>query len=628
MEGKTEKMLELSFDLNTIDHLGVQLYTRIPPMISELISNAWDADAHNVTIYFNDLDENNKEIIISDDGSGMTFDELNSCFLKIGRNRRIETHKSTTDGGRPVLGKKGLGKLSMFGIGKIITITTVKNRIKNEFEMNYDDIKNKESGTYNPKIIILDSDTEEKNGTKIKIGSINRKASFDIDKIADTISSRFTIFSEDFEVTIIHNNKDVKNVENNMIEERNAQFKWLFPDDYNDKISNKELIDFAIENDIKGIVLTSPTPLTNARRGITLFSRGKLVQEKEMFNERGNDNFYSYMSGVFHVDFVDKDDEIDNCSTDRKSLAWDKYDNESLEKLKLLIETIVNVTQNEWRKKRIEVKQNEIKSIGIDVTEWIESLNKSEQGLAKKITDAIIKNDDISSSTAKEYIGYVKDMYSFESFKNYTQELDELISLDNDKAIKLLLDWQIIEAKEFAKIASGRIKTIEQFDKYVKTNASENKVIQKFLEEFPWLLDSKMSKFEREVTYSRILKENFSDDSLPESNRRIDFLCTDNNGIIHVIELKRPNIKLTSKEIQQIAEYVEFIKSHYPQSVTKVKGYLISDNMTCELGAETIRKALETQDIYVKSYSDLLNEAKRYNKTFIDMYELIEAKKI
>ena len=100
-------------------------------------------------------------------------------------------------------------------------------------------------------------------------------------------------------------------------------------------------------------------------------------------------------------------------------------------------------------------------------------------------------------------------MYSFEGFKQFTAELDELQELDNEHAIKLLTDWNTIEAKEYAKIAIGRVKTIEQFEKFIQTNASERDVIQKFLEEFPWLLDAKMSKFEREITYTKLLKQKF-----------------------------------------------------------------------------------------------------------------------
>lgn len=248
--------------------------------------------------------------------------------------------------------------------------------------------------------------------------------------------------------------------------------------------------------------------------------------------------------------------------------------------------------------------------------------------MAQRLTNAIIENDDINEETAAEYIGCIKDMYSFEGFKQFTAELDELQELDNEHAIRLLTDWNNIEAKEYAKIAIGRIKTIEQFDKFIRTNASERDVIQKFLEEFPWLLDPKMSKFEREITYTNLLKRNFADESdLPESNRRLDFLRTNSSGIIHIIELKRPNIKLKTKEIQQISEYVEFIESQFPQTQGYVKGFLISDNMTYEPGADKVRRGLESVDIYVKSYSDLLAEARRYNDDIYRMYEDIELKK-
>ena len=68
--------LELSFDPNTIQHLGVSLYSQLPSVLSELVSNSWDADAENVSIEFYD-DGLNKSIVYQDDGHGMSYDELN-----------------------------------------------------------------------------------------------------------------------------------------------------------------------------------------------------------------------------------------------------------------------------------------------------------------------------------------------------------------------------------------------------------------------------------------------------------------------------------------------------------------------------------------------------------------------
>lgn len=621
MENNTKK-LEFTFEIGTIDHLGVKLYSTIPPMIAELISNAWDADAHNVYLYFNS--NNPKSIIVRDDGSGMDFDELNEKFLKIGRNRRIATNSDRTLGDRPVLGKKGLGKLSMFGIGKRITISTIKDGKKNSFIMDYEEIKRRsQEKKYEPEVIDFEISTPERTGTEIRIDNLARQTGFDLHAIRRNILNRFSIFSSDF---IVHINDDENlRIDQNGIITENHQFKWEFPNDFcNEQKSLQELFDFGKNNGINGTIYTSATPLSKKQQGIVLFSRGKLVQESMSFSERANDNFFQYMAGSFSVDFIDESPEVDNCSTDRKSLAWDTYENTDLDLLKQLLEKVVSITQNKWRQSRKEAKKQRIKERGINLDQWIDNLNPAEKPLARKIVDAILENENISDDAVGNYISYIRDMYGFTGFQDFTAKLDELGVLGNEHAIKLLTDWSEIEAKEYAKISMGRIKTIEQFDKYIKDNASENKVIQKFLEEFPWLLDPKMEKFEREVTYTDLLKRTFSDDNELESNRRIDFLCTKSSGVVHVIELKRPNIKLTVKQIQQIAEYVEFIKKQFPQSTDKIKGYLISDNMTYEPGAETVRKALESEDIFIKSYSDLLAEARLYNDELYKHYTRIE----
>jgi HSP90 family molecular chaperone len=160
--------LELSFDPKTIQHLGVSLYSQLPSVLSELVSNSWDADAENVTILFNN--ENKKEITYLDDGHGMTFDELNDKYLVIGRNRREET--SLSPKGRKPIGKKGLGKLSVFGICDIVTVVSVKNKLKNSFTMDLKEILSSSSGTYTPIVNIKNQPTEESSSTKIILQNI------------------------------------------------------------------------------------------------------------------------------------------------------------------------------------------------------------------------------------------------------------------------------------------------------------------------------------------------------------------------------------------------------------------------------------------------------------------------
>ncbi|NLC03784.1 MAG: ATP-binding protein, partial [Tissierellia bacterium] len=92
--------------------------------------------------------------------------------------------------------------------------------------------------------------------------------------------------------------------------------------------------------------------------------------------------------------------------------------------------------------------------------------------------------------------------------------------------LKIANDWEMIESKELAKVALGRISAIEKLEQHLEGNAKEVEIMQPFFEKFPWILNPRITTFEREVSFSTILKKNFPDQSLGKSNRRIDFLCS------------------------------------------------------------------------------------------------------
>lgn len=96
---------EMRFDPHTIEHLGVKMYSTLPPALAELISNAYDADSENVVLKFLEIG-NNKSISIKDDGTGMSSTDIQQRFLVIGRNRR----KHDGDKPSPRFGRYATGK--------------------------------------------------------------------------------------------------------------------------------------------------------------------------------------------------------------------------------------------------------------------------------------------------------------------------------------------------------------------------------------------------------------------------------------------------------------------------------------------------------------------------------------
>ena len=58
-----------------LNHLGINLYSNIPAVLSEVVANAWDADAELVDVK---IDKSKKTITITDDGHGMNTSEINA----------------------------------------------------------------------------------------------------------------------------------------------------------------------------------------------------------------------------------------------------------------------------------------------------------------------------------------------------------------------------------------------------------------------------------------------------------------------------------------------------------------------------------------------------------------------
>ena len=111
----TPRKLVMTISLNALEHLGINLYSNIPAVLSEIVANAWDADAGKVTVT---IDKNAETIVVEDDGTGMDRDGVIDRFLTVGFKRRSELGETTAKGRKP-MGRKGIGKLSIFSIAQI-----------------------------------------------------------------------------------------------------------------------------------------------------------------------------------------------------------------------------------------------------------------------------------------------------------------------------------------------------------------------------------------------------------------------------------------------------------------------------------------------------------------------------
>lgn len=85
-------------------------YRSTEQALRELVDNAWDADAENVSITL-PQPLTGGPIIVADDGTGMTEDEVRRQYLMIA-NDRYSRRGTKTAKGRLIRGRKGIGKFA------------------------------------------------------------------------------------------------------------------------------------------------------------------------------------------------------------------------------------------------------------------------------------------------------------------------------------------------------------------------------------------------------------------------------------------------------------------------------------------------------------------------------------
>lgn len=103
----TEGTLSFSVDAALLRELGERLIGQPEIALAELVKNSYDADASTCRIVFGD-----DSIEIVDDGHGMTFDEFEDYWMRIGSTHKVVARRSRKLD-RSLTGSKGVGRLAV-----------------------------------------------------------------------------------------------------------------------------------------------------------------------------------------------------------------------------------------------------------------------------------------------------------------------------------------------------------------------------------------------------------------------------------------------------------------------------------------------------------------------------------
>jgi len=371
---KDKQPFTFEISLSVLNHLGRSLYRSFATVLGEAISNGWDADAKNVEIH---VDRNKHSFFIKDDGLGMTADDFQNKFLKIGYSKRkAKTKLSAT--GRPFIGRKGIGKLALLSCADRITViskvkggTYIGGVIDNSKldDAITEDLTPQEYPLGGWKAATFAKHTPgHKHGTIIHFERVKEgiRNSFPLLTKIIALYFRFSLLDPSFNIFL--DGKKITHKHLNDLAD-STEFLWKIRDRDDPFVAGLESTFSQIPRDhetqtlkvagVTGFIASVEKPrdlkimTTEERVGIDLFVNGRL-RERDILKHIPTARLAeSYLYGQIHFDALD-DDTTDRFTSSREGIVAD--DPKYTKFLETFRKTILKVVED-WDKWRIKHRE-------------------------------------------------------------------------------------------------------------------------------------------------------------------------------------------------------------------------------------------------------------------------------
>ena len=644
--------LEMRISLNALEHLGINLYSTVPAVLSEIVANAWDADATQVRVDLNRVD---KMIVIQDDGTGMTRADVIDRFLTVGFRRRAAIGPMTPKLSRRPMGRKEIGKLSSFSIAQVVTVYTAKAGEKTAFRMDVDAIRERikadDDEPYSPEEL-TDWPDNMVDGTRIVLSGLPKKMTKLTQKgLRQRLSRRFSIIGPKHDFEVLVNGTGVTSADRGYYE--HIEYLWTFGDQSEARPLFQNLADgrepedrsAAISDSARdsGIQVTGwmgtvkhPRCLKdeageNLNR-LAIFMRGKLAQE-DILDGFGQKEIYAdYLVGEIHCDDLDDDGKDDIATSSRQSL---KYDDPRFEGLRAIVYQELRHIAGRWSDWRRGDGTKKFVGEVPEVLEWLEELKGDTK---KKAERWIGRLNVIRSDRDTEKRELLKaSILAFESYRRKEQLdfLDNLMDQSIEPILQIFNDIDDLQLSYYGQIVKLRLGVVTTLERKLSDDDKET-VIRDHIYKHLWLLDPSWERVKGSERAERALTTFLTETSeklTPEQRKgRIDIGYRTASGRHVIVELKRASVATPVDELAlQIKKYragakALLAKSAYPDWPLDIVCLVGKPPPEWDTGSgrEDVERTLASVDARLVFYDELLGNSQRAYADYLEEHKKID----
>lgn len=677
--------MDMTFQRGMLKTLGINLYANIGKVLVEFVANAYDSDATQISITLPDdriaearkaLAEARKgglsvdaddslrlsfdsllatlsddiQVVIEDDGHGMTWREVEEKFLPLNRQRRMDAKGKETNlkspGGRFVMGRKGVGKLAGFGAAETVVLRTKRRgeSYATIITMADSNMDNEKPHAQIPIPVRYEDDLPlEEHGTRITLSRLKADAfKSNIKSISDSISNAFfAIRSEDFRIVmngqsieqpipdyefVVAGNLTLEQVKAGML----AEDSFDVPDV--GRIPFKYYIGFRKRSE----------HLPAAKRGARIYCNNRLAAGPTLLNMgTGMHSFHStdYMECIIEANELDRG-SVDLISTSRTQL---QEGNDVFDKLQERVTSLMKsaIAKHGMFREGIANEEIERDPKAQIIKRSVEQLPAKTRTAATRLLTTIAAQYGVGTEAFEELAPIIMNSV------NATEVLAKLVTKGTkpetvNSILEQLRELSEIELRDVLKLYRGRRGGISKIQDLQKTGHElwKKKGLEKDLHQLlkanPWLIrpefsnyitsDERMnsvaSKLAARMTVDKFAPITDGDD---KDDRRPDlvFVMSDVGSegpfVIKVVELKSPTLPLTIEHYRQLEDYILTIERWCQSELRRpiaVHGFLIGEmpddktGVQCEQSLlDKFKRAGPDSQIRILGLTQLINDA-------------------
>lgn len=507
--------------------------------LKELVDNAWDAEAAEVSITLPDP-LSQEPVVVSDNGCGMTPNELKGDFLNIASSRTSRKGARTPHLHRLVKGRKGVGKFSGLELSDEMRVSTTAHGNQSSLSIS-------RKALLEPTGDLAEVDLPFQtsvapggdSGTTITLVRMSDKRGIPTAEAMRELLA-YDYGTADGFVILVNGQRIVR------ADVKGEKFKATLP------LRNNTVAE------LHYTVTEKPRPAKHA--GIMLRSGEKSVGKPHFFGleneETLSDALRRRIIGELRVD----SDAIELNAAGSDVVETDSQYRE----LEKWVATQLTLSLKECHTKEFNLAKARWQK---QVNDALEKLPESRREvIGKRIENAL--NRVYQEEKNQERIGVMVELMlsaiEHDEYWEVCKHLNEADKVDVATLAGILEQFGLCDLALMARQAESRMKLLDQLEQMARNPKTTELQIHKALEKNMWVFGAKYALMASNISLKRIVEEQcakaMEDDN---SNTRPDLLLSADPAERHLlIEFKKPDLPLKRRHESQAKEYADTLTKH------------------------------------------------------------------